>query len=162
MKATNVSQNRLHCWYLSGVIRTVPAIRQHGKGYALVDIVRVKLMTPAQRREAGIILTPDAYRKCNVEWHENQQSLTRGGSAHYEQWDEYDNEFLLEELERGTTVTVIARALGRTYHAVENQIYRLRNEMGELPPVERKQDEGWQERALELLTPEEAASLLTS
>lgn len=161
MRVTDVSQNRIQNWYLSGHIRTVPSVRNHGRGYALVDIVRIRLLTPAQRRERGIVLTPEAYQKLNREWLQDQQQKTlKKADQHYERWDEFDNEFILEEYAKGTPCVMIARMLGRTFHATENQIYKLRHELEELPKIERTEDPEWKTRSLALLTADEIASLL--
>ena len=160
VKVTGVGSSCVGRWYLTGHIRTLPPVKGWGRGYSLADVVRIRLMSRKQRIEAGITLTPEQYDRYSKEWQHEAQRVTYGGAQHYERWDEYDREFLMEEDAKGTPMIVIARALGRTFHACINELFLLRK-AGELPPV-RTEDPEWKTRAIELLTPQEVADLLDS
>ena len=156
-RVVGISASALACWSKQGLVRMTDRL-SGSRNYALLDVAHIKKLGPKGCKEAGIQLTPDAYLASQRRWYGEVQDGTRlRAEAHGEVWDDYDIKFLIENLEAGRKIEIIAKALGRTFTATADRIDHLRAS-GDLPAVLHG-DVGWLNRVVPLLTREEKGML---
>ena len=150
-----VTASTIMRWATSGHVRATYNKVGGSRHYSLLDAIRCRMMTKAERDEKGIILMPESHLAYNRGWHEQAQDRTVPNAEHaHEEWDDYDVEVVVEWTRSGKCIEDIADHLGRSYNAVSDRIEVLR-ESGDIPPA--RQDDGWLERSIPLLTPREVA-----
>lgn len=157
-EVVGISNTSVTRWAEQALVRFTDRLNG-SRNYAVVDVARLKLMTRKESEALGLRRTPERHLRRQAEWHDERQTETRQRAEyHGEPWDDFDDSFLVTALAEGREITVIAKTLGRTYDAVECRIQRLRD-AGDLER-EAREDDGWQERTLALLTLPELASLI--
>ena len=151
-----IGSSTLACWTTQGLVRYTSRLNG-SRNYAIVDAARLKLMTAEEASALGVYKTPANRLAAQALWYRQTQDDTiKRADYTGEVWDDYDLTFLIEEVEEGRPIEIIAKALGRTYAATSDRITHLRL-TGDLPAIEH--DEEWLARTRLLLTAEEAATL---
>lgn len=131
-------------WIQTGCVRSLDGKLGLNRYVSVLDVAKLKAMPRTRVLELGIIKTPLAVRRNGALKREEYQRKTSPAEHHREEWDSYDIGYVVTALERGETHEAIAKELGRTYAAINDQVERLRR-AGDLP--RRSEDDGaWRRR----------------
>ena len=145
-------------WARVGLVRSPGLLASH-RHCSVADATRVRRMTQAERRELGILVTPEVERLKSRRLFERKQRDTLPRASHrLEHYDDYDLAFIISCVEEGRAFDTIAKALGRSYSGICNVVGHLR-QAGDLPPAHEGEELDWYSQVLLLLTPDEVESL---
>lgn len=151
------SDSTISRWMRMGCIRTTNLLAGR-RNASVADAARLQRMTPKESLALGIRRIPLSELEQQEGWTNKAQHETRKRATHhYEEWDDYDVQYLLTAVQEGVPFEKVAKTLGRTYQAVVGRVDVLKRE-GELERT-RQRDESWWERTRAYLTPEEREAI---
>lgn len=159
MQTVQIASATLSRWCRTGAVRYTDRVAGC-RNVSVADAARLKRMTLAESRAAGIRRVPDAELRGQRAWFSKEQYETLKKATHHrERWDDYDVQFVLTAFLDGKPLEEIALTLGRSYAGVCYVIDGLR-ESGDIPEMP---DGGgdWWERTRLLLLPDELRAVET-